>query len=124
MAPRRSGTDLQRNGSVMRSWDARPVEQRTLFNPAYLAVLITEAARGHHEERATPLPYPLAFLAAAIASHDSVSEELPTSVATSVFAWLGDHPWAQVRIASRSQELAPHIQEAIRLGLRQKALFL
>lgn len=124
MAPRLGRADLRENGTIVRSWDARSVEQRTLFNPAYLAVLVTEAARGHQEERTASLPYPLAFLAAAIASHDSALEELPTSVSTSVFAWLGEHPSAQVRIASRAQELAPHTQEAIRLGLRHGALAL
>lgn len=108
----------------MKPWRMRPLEQRTLFNPAYLAVLVAEAARGHREERHAPLPFPFAFLTTAIASQESVFEELPTKVTTSVFAWLSEHPAAQVSVASRAREFVPSTQEAIRLGLRQGALTL
>lgn len=108
----------------MKPWIHRSAEQRTLVNPAYLAVLITDAAAGHKQEMNAPLPYPFAFLAAALSAQEGAFEQLPYSVSTSVFAWLADHPATQVQIASAAKELAPASREAIRLGLRLNALTL
>lgn len=66
----------------MKPWDLRPIEQRTLLNPAFLAVLIAETARGHLDEGAEPLPFALTFLAVPLVVHEPTREALPT-IATS-----------------------------------------
>jgi hypothetical protein len=99
----------------MTGWSDRPIEERTLFNPAFLALIIFEAARGHREESDEPLPFPLTFLSVALATHDQVVESLPT-IATSMFAWLNQAPLAQLQVAARARELVPATREAIRLG--------
>lgn len=102
----------------MNHWHRRSVEERSLFNPAFLTLLVLEAARGHESEGAQPLPFPLAFLAVGIGTHDQVQETLPTTIATSMFAWLRDQPLAQLQVVSRTREFAPHTREAIRLGVQ------
>lgn len=106
----------------MNHWDRRSVEERSLFNPAFLALLILEAARGHESEGSQSLPFPLAFLAVGLGTHDQVQETLPTTIATSMFAWLRDQPLSQLQVISRTREFAPHTREAIRLGLQIDAL--
>ena len=105
----------------MKRWRVRPVEHRTLLNPAFLAVLVTEAARGHTEEGAAPLPFALAFLAVPLVVHEPTREALPT-IATSMYAWLRQRPEARVHIPPLAVEFVPPTREAIRFGARHGAL--
>lgn len=105
----------------MKHWDLRPIEHRTLLNPAFLAVLITEIARGHIDERATPLPFALAFLAVPLVVHEPTREAMPT-IATSMYAWLKERPEALVHIPPLAVDFAPLVREAIRFGTRHGAL--
>ena len=105
----------------MKRWDLRPIEQRTLLNPAFLAVLVVEVARGHAEERTTPLPFALAFLAVPLVVHEPTRETLPT-IATSMYAWLQQRPQARVHIPPLAVEFAPPTREAIRFGARHGVL--
>ncbi|MGN6373670.1 MAG: three component ABC system middle component [Solirubrobacteraceae bacterium] len=105
----------------MTPWNRRPIELRTLLNPAFLAVLVAEAARGHLDERATELPFVLAFLVVPLVVHESTRESLPT-IATSMYTWLQRHPEARVHIPPLAVEFAPPVREAIRFGGRHGAL--
>jgi hypothetical protein len=105
----------------MKPWNLRPIEHRTLLNPAFLAVLVAEAARGHLDERAAELPFALAFLVVPLVVHEPTRESLPT-IATSMYAWLQRHPEARVHIPSLAVEFAPPTREAIRFGGRRGAL--
>lgn len=108
----------------MNQWNRRSIEERSLFNPAFLTLLVLEAARGHESETSRPLDFPLAFLAVALGTHDQVLESLPPTIATSLFSWLRDEPLAQIQVVSRAREFAPRTREAIRLGIQVKALSL
>jgi Family of unknown function (DUF6521) len=108
----------------MKPWSQRSAEQRTLLNPAYLLVLISDAAGGHKQEENAPMPYPYAFLAAALSAQEGAFDQLPANISTSVFAWLADHPASQVQIVSLANELVPASREAIRLGIRLNVLTL
>ncbi len=105
----------------MKRFHLRPIEHRTLLNPAFLAVLIAEASRGHLEERAAPLPFSLAFLAIPLVAHEETREALPT-IATSLYAWLQQRPQARVHIPPLAVEFVPMTREAIRFGARHGAL--
>jgi hypothetical protein len=105
----------------MKRWDFRPIEQRTLLNPAFLAVLVAEVARGHIDERAAPLPFALAFLAVPLVVHEPTRQAMPT-IATSMYAWLKQRPEALVHIPPLAVDFAPPVREAIRFGTRHGAL--
>jgi hypothetical protein len=105
----------------MKRWDLRPIEHRTLLNPAFLSVLVAEAARGHIDERAAPLPFALAFLAVPLVAHEPTREALPT-IATSMYAWLQHRPQARVHIPPLAVEFVAPTREAIRFGGRHGAL--
>lgn len=107
----------------MKSWSQRPIEQRTLLNPAFLAVLVAEAARGHLDERAVPMPFALAFLAVPLVVHEPTRESLPT-ISTSMFTWLQRRPQARVYIPALAVQFVGPVREAIRLGARHDALIL
>lgn len=105
----------------MKSWSQRPIEHRTLLNPAFLAVIVAEAVRGHEEESGRPLAFALAFLVVPVVLHEPTREALPT-IATSVFAWLDRQPQARVHIPPLASQFVPHTREAIRFGVRRGAL--
>lgn len=106
----------------MRPWSQRPLEEVGLLNPAFLAVLVNEAATGHHDEGGTALPFPLAFLAVPVVIHEPTRAALPYTVRTSVDTWLQRQPAARVTIPPLAAELVPWIREAIRFGMRRGAL--
>lgn len=105
----------------MKTWSERPVEHRTLLNPAFLAVVVNEVATGHHTESDRPLPFVLAFLAVPVVLHEPTREALPT-IATSVYAWLDSRPQARVHIPPLARQFAPHTREALRFGVLHGAL--
>jgi hypothetical protein len=105
----------------MKHWGLRPIEHRTLLNPAFLAVLVAEVARGHIDERAAPLPFALAFLAVPLVVHEPTREAMPT-IATSMYAWLQQRPEALVHIPPLAVDFAAPVREAIRFGTRHGAL--
>lgn len=106
----------------MRPWVQRPLEEAGLLNPAFLAVLVNEAAAGHHEEGGTALAFPLAFLAVPVVVHEPTRAALPHTVRTSVDTWLQRQPVARVTIPPLAAELVPWVREAIRFGMRRGAL--
>jgi hypothetical protein len=105
----------------VKPWSQRPIEHRTLLNPAFLALLVTEAARGYVDERAAPLPFALAFLAVPLVVHEPTRESMPT-ISTSMFAWLQRHPQARVYIPPLAVQFVAPVREAVRLGARHGAI--
>ena len=105
----------------MKRWHARPIEHRTLLNPAFLGVVVAEAARGHVEERGAPMPFPFAFLVVPLVVHEPTREALPT-IATSMYAWLEQRPQARVQIPPLAAAFAPLVREGIRFAGRHGAL--
>jgi hypothetical protein len=106
----------------VRTWSDRSPEETGLLNPAFLAVLVNEAATGHADETGEPLPFPLAFLAVPVVVHEPTRATLPYTVRTSVDTWLQRNPVARVTIPPFAAELVPWIREGIRFGIRRGAL--
>lgn len=105
----------------MKTWTDRPIEHRTLLNPAFLAVIVAEAATGYEAETGRPLPFALAFVTVPIVLHEPTREALPT-IATSMYTWLDRHPQARVHIPPLAQQFVRFTREAIRFGVRGGAL--
>jgi len=105
----------------VKPWVKRPIEHRTLLNPAFLSVIVAEAASGYRAETDRPLPFALAFLAVPIVLHEPTREALPT-IATSMYAWLDREPQARVYIPPLARQFVPHTREAVRFGVRRGAL--
>lgn len=77
----------------MNAWTASiSREEFNLFNPAFVAFTLSEAARGHVEHAARPGPMPLLFSAATIAMFAHLRAGLPSTTRTHVSTWVVDHP--------------------------------
>jgi Family of unknown function (DUF6521) len=99
-------------------WDSRPPEEARLLNPAFVALLIRQAADAHFRTAARPLPWVLAFLVVPVALHRGTRDALPAGVTTSMARWLQDHPELRLSTAVRGRELAPVVREGLMFGIR------
>ena len=100
-------------------WRQRSIEERALFNPALLAAVVHQAAAGYYAEKGAGLPFPLAFLAAAVVLHRPSRSALPTSVRTTLAAWLADHPDSRVGLLERARGIAPLLREGMLFGSKR-----
>jgi len=97
------------------AWDSRPIEERVTLNPAFLALLLRQAAAGYQEETTRGLPLPLAFVALPIVLHRPTRESLP-GIRTSLPVWLQEHPFLREGFAARARAVAPAVREALTVG--------
>jgi ABC-three component (ABC-3C) system Middle Component 3 len=105
-----------------RLWAQRPVEERVLLNPAFLALLLRRTVAGYAEESGTDFPLPLAFIALPITIHRSTREELPVQIRTSLPIWLQEHQFLREGFAARARAVAPAVWEALDVGLSHDLL--
>ncbi len=106
----------------MIGWAERPVEVRALLNPAFLGMLVNDAARGYESEVRSGLPYILAFVAVPAVLHEPTRAAFPRGVNTSVAAFHRTSPEARVRLAPVAAQLSPFLREAIRFSTSAKVL--
>ncbi len=67
-------------------------EEFALFNPAFVAEVVSEATRGHREGIGTPGSVPIVFSAAVIAMYAHVREQLPPTARTHLPKFLLQEP--------------------------------
>lgn len=106
----------------MTTWAARPWEERSLLNPAFVGLLVHGISKGYIDEHGEGLPFLLAFLSVPIVLHAPTRESLPRSVATSVPAFHTDHPDARVNLGPVAVQFAPSVREAIRYAARHRVI--
>lgn len=103
-------------------WNDRSVEDQTLFNPVFCALLLRAASRGYQESntsRALPLAH--AFLVLPIVLNAPVRRALP-SLKTRMTSWVTTHPEFSAEFADRCRELVDTTREAIQFGCTQEWL--
>lgn len=67
-------------------------EEFNLYNPAFVAIVEGETARGHHERSQDGILLPLAFAASTIALFSHLRKDLPATTRTHFAKWVTDHP--------------------------------
>jgi hypothetical protein len=98
--------------------DTRPFEEEALFNAAFLALVVRDAAADHVERSGgRGLPIALAFLIPPLALHGPTRRSLPGNVTAQMGEWTRGHPEALVGLAERARALRPLVSSGIRLGL-------
>lgn len=102
------------------SWILRPTEEQALFNPAFGALLIWEAAAAAENEAAAQrdarLHFATSFLVLPMALHEPTREALPASVATSAATWLSGNPIMRSQIAIAAKATKQFTREALLFG--------
>lgn len=106
----------------MRPWTERPVEEAALLNPAFCATVLTTALDGYVEHAPSGMSFPLAFLVLPLVLHKQTREALPSTVRTSMAAWIESHSEARIGLAERVRALAPFTREALLFGSTHRVL--
>ena len=105
------------------AWNERSIEDQSLFNPAFCAILLRTACRGYQEGggggRAMPLTH--CFLVLPIVLNAGMRGALPT-LKTKMTTWVMSHPEHVSEFADRSRELVGTAREAIQFGCTQEWL--
>lgn len=101
----------------MTPWQERSVEERTLLNPAFVAVLLWHGADGYRSESGQGLPFPLAFLLVPVALHPGTRQRLPRSVSTSLAGWLEDNQYLRATFPGRARALTTAVREGVGVAL-------
>lgn len=100
----------------MIAWETRSHEERALLNPAFCANLLWHAAKGRASSGLEPLTIEEAFLVLPLVLPTATRECLPSTLKTSLPAWLENNPIEQRRVASRCQALVPFTRTALTFG--------
>jgi hypothetical protein len=100
-----------------------PHEEDALFNPAFLALVLREAAKEHETRTGgRPLPTILSYLVVPLALHRATREALPTNRRTQMGEWVRQHPELLVDLGRHARTLRPYVSRAACLGLRHGVL--
>lgn len=94
-------------------WESRSVEERSLLNPCFCAMVIWHAAIAYRKETGRLMSFEESFLVLPIVLHHGTRHALPWSTRTSLAVWIQENPLARGRIGARSQVLVPYTKEAL-----------
>lgn len=108
----------------MLAWDRRPIEVANLFNPAFCSILLRGSVNAYQNERATGLPYVLAFLLLPTVLHKTTRDSMPRTTRTKMHVWLQDKPETLIGFANRAQQFTPITKEAIVFSMKSNTVAL
>lgn len=106
----------------MKPWSDRVREEAYLLNPAFSAANLSAALSGYETVGGSGMAFPLTFMILPIILHTPTRRTLPSSVRTTMPAWLQAHAEARVLFLERVTSLLPHTREALHFGLRHGLL--
>jgi hypothetical protein len=106
------------------AWALRPVEEANLLNPAFIALLVRQAADAHRSLDRQSLPWMLAFIVAPAVLHGPTRAGLPQTVTSSMTRWSQTHPELLAGFPARAGALVPAVREGLLFGLTHGVLAL
>lgn len=104
------------------SWLDLTVEEVSLFNPGFAALLVSTSVRSHVEKSDLGCPLSLQFLVLPLAVHSRVRQRLPRSIGTSLARWILQNPDLRVGLGSRAAALVPFTKAGLELALRSSVI--
>jgi hypothetical protein len=99
------------------------IEIRSLFNPAFCAVVIHEFLKGYIPLDSKGAHFPLLFFVLPITMQKSIREKMQgTNSATGLHRWLIERPEVRVEIAQVMNGMSPFTKQALLFGMQSKVL--
>jgi hypothetical protein len=95
----------------------RPIERESLYNPAFIALIIAQAVAGYEARTTRGMPVSLVFLAVPVALHGPTREALPRQARSKMATWLEDNPLLRAGLAPRARSIADEVRAGLRRGL-------
>ena len=98
-------------------WEGLPKEEKALFNPAFLAIVLARVSEGHHQRFGEPVPLPIAILSSTLVLHRPTRERLPNTIATNMLAWIERNADLTATVGIHAPALVPHLKEGLLFSL-------
>lgn len=96
----------------MSTWDKRPREVRTLFNPAFCGLVLARGIEGFSAQSGRPMPFSLTLLILPLSLHKNTRELVIQAKRAYLTSILQEHPEIRVDLAQRARGLLPYTMEA------------
>jgi hypothetical protein len=106
----------------LRAWPQRPREEAALLNPAFIGLILHQAAQTFEEESGQGLPFALAFLVPPVVVAESVRTALPSRKDSSLAAWLQSYPDIRLRFAEHAAAMVPIVREGLVFALAARSI--
>jgi len=98
-------------------------EEVSLFNAAFLALVIRGAAKGHQSYgQHRGLPIALTYLVVPLALHKPTREALPRTASAQMAEWTQGHPLVMEGVSQRVRAMRPLVSSGVTFGLRRHVL--
>lgn len=97
-----------------------PPEVASLLNPAFVALLLARACRGHQADSQTGMPYVYSTIIFTMASYSTVRESLPRSVSTKFVNWVTENPPVRASLPMKIAGLVPIVNEGLLFALQNR----
>jgi hypothetical protein len=98
--------------------------EASLFNPAFIGLLVASASNGYKNVTGSGIPFELALLVPPIALHEATRLALPGNTSGRMSSWALANPVVTSEFPSRARAMTPLAQEGIRYAMRSAALIL
>jgi hypothetical protein len=102
---------------MLGTWEKRPTELRSLFNPAFCGVLIAVAVKEYEAEQQSGMPFLMAHLLLPITLHAETRDAFPATTHTSLTHWITLVPQFHIGFPERVQSFRSITTEGIRFAI-------
>lgn len=99
----------------MKRWDQRPIEIRTLFNPAFCGLILYRAMQGYEEGDGRGMPFSLSLLVLPLCLHKDSREVFAASTKSYLLKVTEKNQQVQVGFADRATTMLPYAFEGFGL---------
>jgi hypothetical protein len=106
----------------MKRWDARPIEVRNLFNPAFCGLVLIKALRAYDKIDGFGMPFSLTLLVLPLSLHKPSRTSFLASSRAYLLKTLSSEPQLLVGFADRVRAMLPYTQESLGLLMQIGAI--
>lgn len=103
----------------MKSWSARPIEVKNLFNPAFCALVLIRALKGYEEINKAGMPFSLCLLVLPLCLYKTSREAFAKHSRGYFLKVLSDNPQLRLGFAQRTATLMPYTLEALGFAMQR-----
>jgi hypothetical protein len=108
----------------MKPWEQRPFEIRSLFNPAFCALILFRALQGYEEEDPRGMPFSLSLLILPLCLHKDSREVMTAGSRSYLLKVTEKNPQIQVGFSERATTMIPYTFEGFDLLMEKGCIYL
>lgn len=99
------------------AWVEQSQEDRALFNPAFIALLIARFVAAYQKTDGTAAPMSLTYLATTMVLHRPTRDILPSRTSANYVAWIAQNDHIRIALPDAAKKVAPVVGEGLLFAL-------